>query len=57
MADKRQVQGAQLALQHNIGLGGACFVAIYKKYNNNKGNPRPDQSSDPSVLEKIEEQQ
>merc|ERR1712018_1097887 len=29
-ADKRQVQGAQLALQHNLGLGGAVVVALYK---------------------------
>ncbi|HNN96919.1 MAG TPA: lipid-transfer protein, partial [Pseudomonadota bacterium] len=25
-ADKRQVQGAKVALQHNLGLGGACVV-------------------------------
>lgn len=30
-ADARQVDGAQLALQHNLGLGGACVVAMYKK--------------------------
>jgi len=29
-ADKRQVKGARIALQHNIGLGGACVVAIYR---------------------------
>jgi acetyl-CoA acetyltransferase len=29
-ADKRQVEGAKLALQHNIGLGGAAVVSIYK---------------------------
>lgn len=23
------------ALQHNLGLGGACVVALYKKYNSN----------------------
>lgn len=28
-ADKRQVQNAALALQHNIGLGGAVVVALY----------------------------
>ncbi|MFJ4067198.1 lipid-transfer protein [Pseudomonas sp. NPDC089996] len=28
-ADKRQVEGAQLALQHNLGLGGACVVTLY----------------------------
>ena len=30
-ADNRQVDGAELALQHNLGLGGACVVAMYKK--------------------------
>jgi acetyl-CoA acetyltransferase len=29
-ADARQVDGADLALQHNIGLGGACVVTVYK---------------------------
>ncbi|KAL2728689.1 sterol carrier protein 2 [Vespula squamosa] len=29
-AGKRQVSGAKLALQHNIGLGGAVIVALYK---------------------------
>src|SRR3954452_17250887 len=29
-ADKRQVEGAKLALQHNIGLGGACVVSVYR---------------------------
>jgi acetyl-CoA acyltransferase len=29
-ADKRQVQGATTALQHNIGLGGAAVVTIYR---------------------------
>ncbi|XP_034948690.1 non-specific lipid-transfer protein-like [Chelonus insularis] len=29
-AGKRQVPGAKLALQHNIGLGGAVVVALYK---------------------------
>jgi acetyl-CoA acetyltransferase len=30
-ADKRQVDGAQIALQHNLGLGGAAVVTMYKK--------------------------
>jgi acetyl-CoA acyltransferase len=30
-ADKRQVEGAKVALQHNIGLGGAAVVGVYKK--------------------------
>lgn len=29
-ADKRQVSNCKLALQHNIGLGGAVVVALYK---------------------------
>lgn len=29
-ADKRQVEGARLALQHNIGLGGAAVVTVYR---------------------------
>jgi acetyl-CoA acetyltransferase len=28
-ADRRQVEGARLALQHNVGLGGACVVTLY----------------------------
>jgi len=30
-AQQRQVEGAQLALQHNLGLGGACVVTLYEK--------------------------
>jgi acetyl-CoA acetyltransferase len=30
-ADQRQVAGARLALQHNLGLGGACVVTLYGK--------------------------
>ena len=29
-ADKRQVPGAKVALQHNLGLGGACVVTVYR---------------------------
>lgn len=29
-ADKRQVAGAKLALQHNVGLGGAVVLGLYK---------------------------
>lgn len=31
MADKRQVPGAKVALQHNLGLGGAAVVTMYRK--------------------------
>ena len=30
-AGARQVDSARLALQHNLGLGGACVVTIYEK--------------------------
>jgi acetyl-CoA acetyltransferase len=30
-AEARQVHGARLALQHNLGLGGACVVTLYEK--------------------------
>ena len=30
-AGGRQVEGARLALQHNLGLGGACVVTLYEK--------------------------
>ncbi len=32
-ADKRQVDGARIALQHNLGLGGACVVTLYGRVN------------------------
>jgi acetyl-CoA acetyltransferase len=30
-ADMRQVSGARIALQHNLGLGGACVVTAYER--------------------------
>ncbi|XP_039297803.1 non-specific lipid-transfer protein [Nilaparvata lugens] len=39
-AGNRQVPNAKLALQHNIGLGGAVVVALYRLY-----RPRPTTSS------------
>lgn len=30
-ADARQVKDAQIALQHNLGLGGACVVTLYRR--------------------------
>jgi acetyl-CoA acetyltransferase len=29
-AEARQVDGARMALQHNLGLGGACVVTLYE---------------------------
>lgn len=31
LAGERQVDGARLALQHNVGLGGACVVTAYER--------------------------
>ncbi len=31
MAEKRQVSGAKVGLQHNLGLGGAAVVTMYRK--------------------------
>lgn len=45
IADKRQVPNAQIALQHNIGLGGACVVAIYKKLKPGKSKGTSDLAS------------
>jgi sterol carrier protein 2 len=28
---QRQVEGARVALQHNLGLGGACVVTMYRR--------------------------
>ncbi|MBE7447972.1 MAG: lipid-transfer protein [Kofleriaceae bacterium] len=30
-AGERQVEGAKIALQHNLGLGGACVVTMYRR--------------------------
>ena len=30
-ADARQVEGAKIALQHNLGLGGACVMTMYRR--------------------------
>ncbi len=31
LAGTRQVEGAKVALQHNLGLGGACVVTMYRR--------------------------
>jgi len=31
VAAATQVEGAKLALQHNLGLGGACVVTLYER--------------------------
>lgn len=57
MAEKRQVKDAKIALQHNLGLGGACIVSLYKKYNDKPGKVREDQTSDPDILESLEKEE
>lgn len=32
---KRQVPNARVAMQHNIGIGGACVVALYRRADGN----------------------
>jgi sterol carrier protein 2 len=55
MAEKRQVNDCKIALQHNLGLGGACVVAAYKKYKPGyQAKFRSDQTADPAILEKLE---
>ena len=31
LAEKRQVSGAKVGLQHNLGLGGAAVVTLYRR--------------------------
>lgn len=52
IAGKRQVPNLKYALQHNLGLGGACVVSLYKKYNQNK-SPGTSDLKDIERLEKI----
>jgi len=40
MAEKRQVKNAKVALQHNLGLGGAAVVTMYRKADFSN-SPRP----------------
>ena len=40
LAGKRQVPGAKVALQHNLGLGGACIVTLYRLGFPSSGNTR-----------------
>jgi sterol carrier protein 2 len=53
IAEKRQVKDAKYALSHNLGLGSALVVSIFKKYNDNY-EKKPHHTSDPDSLKKIE---
>lgn len=37
-AGARQVAGARVGLQHNLGLGGACVVTLYRAGGPEEGN-------------------
>jgi sterol carrier protein 2 len=55
MADKRQVNDVKYALQHNLGLGGACVVIMYGRLKPRvQGWTRPNQTADLKTLEKME---
>jgi len=55
MADKRQVNDVKYALQHNLGLGGACVVIMYGRLKPGvQGWTRPNQTADLKTLEKME---
>jgi sterol carrier protein 2 len=55
MADQRQVPDVKYALQHNLGLGGACVVTMYARMKPGvQGWTRPNQTADLKKLEQIE---
>ena len=49
MCGNRQVEGANIALQHNIGLGGAAIVALYKLGFPNSHKPFPASKPNPAI--------
>jgi len=48
MADKRQVPNARVALQHNIGLGGAVVVTMYRLGFPDQWRPYPREKRNPA---------
>jgi len=55
-ADKRQVPNAKLALQHNLGLGGAAVVALYKMgFGGNASSSKPSGFTSSVIFDGIEE--
>lgn len=40
-AELRQVEGSRIALQHNLGMGGACVVTMYEATTDRLGRHRP----------------
>jgi sterol carrier protein 2 len=53
MAEKRQVQNVKHALGHNLGLGSAVVISIFKKFND-VYETKSHQTSDPDKLEQLE---
>jgi len=49
MCGKRQVSGAKIGLQHNIGLGGAAIVGLYKKAFPDQPPQKPSTQSNPAI--------
>lgn len=50
-ADKRQVPNCKVALQHNVGLGGAVVVALYKMAKETSGSLKVDGFKSSEVFE------
>jgi len=57
MAGPRQVKGAKVALQHNIGLGGAVVVTMYRLGFPSELAPPPSPSENPAITVKDSSQQ
>jgi acetyl-CoA acetyltransferase len=49
MAGKRQVQNARVALQHNIGLGGAVVITMYRLGFPESFRPFPEDKENPAI--------
>jgi acetyl-CoA acyltransferase len=50
MAGNRQVNNATIALQHNIGLGGACVVTMYRLGFPESWRPFPSNKRNPAIF-------
>lgn len=50
MAGKRQVENCEIALQHNIGLGGAVVIGMYKHGFPSQKKPYPENKPNPALV-------
>ncbi|KAL6051986.1 sterol carrier protein 2 [Balamuthia mandrillaris] len=55
MCGKRQVPNAKVALQHNLGLGGAAVVAMYRLGFPSAWKPWPQDKPNPAIDENTDE--